>query len=108
MVGVIAGAVILNDRREVLLVRHAYGALNWKIPGGAGEPNESPVQTAPSEVLEEPNRATPIRLPFRRPNAEELEQVRPFGFNSFYNAAWSLRRRMTSHCSYASAASLVA
>lgn len=53
MVGVSAGAVILNERGEVLLVHHAYGVENWEIPGGAGEPDESPAQTAVREVFEE-------------------------------------------------------
>jgi 8-oxo-dGTP diphosphatase len=53
MVGVSAGAAIWNERGEVLLVRHTYGAMNWEIPGGAGEPGESPVETALREVLEE-------------------------------------------------------
>ena len=43
----------MNERGEVLLVRHTYGMLNWEIPGGAGEPGESPVETAVREVWEE-------------------------------------------------------
>ncbi|MGV3614312.1 MAG: NUDIX hydrolase [Fimbriimonas sp.] len=53
MRNVSAGAVILNGRGEVLLVRQTYGVQNWEIPGGAGEPDESPVQTALREVVEE-------------------------------------------------------
>lgn len=48
-----AGAVIFNDQGEVLLVHHTYGVKNWEIPGGGGEPNESPDETAVREVLEE-------------------------------------------------------
>jgi len=48
-----AGAVILNPLGEVLLVHHTYGVQNWEIPGGGGEPGESPVQTAVREVYEE-------------------------------------------------------
>lgn len=53
MNNVSAGAVIFNDRREVLLVHHTYGVCNWEIPGGGGEPGESPMETAVREVLEE-------------------------------------------------------
>lgn len=53
MRNVSAGAVILNVRGEVLLVHHTYGVKNWEIPGGGGEPDESPPQTAVREVLEE-------------------------------------------------------
>jgi 8-oxo-dGTP pyrophosphatase MutT (NUDIX family) len=48
-----AAAVILDERGRVLLVRHTYGRLNWELPGGAAEPNESIVQTALREVQEE-------------------------------------------------------
>jgi len=53
MKNVSAGAMIFNELGEVLLVRHTYGVRNWEIPGGAGEPDESPAQTAVREVLEE-------------------------------------------------------
>ena len=48
-----AAAFILDDRGGVLLVKHTYGHLNWELPGGAGEVNESPVETAIREVKEE-------------------------------------------------------
>jgi 8-oxo-dGTP diphosphatase len=48
-----AAAVILNDEGHVLLVKHGYGHLNWEIPGGGSEPNESPAETAIREVREE-------------------------------------------------------
>ena len=48
-----AAAVVLNDRGDVLLVRHTYGKLNWELPGGASEPGESIVETALRELREE-------------------------------------------------------
>jgi 8-oxo-dGTP pyrophosphatase MutT (NUDIX family) len=51
--GITAAAVILNSHGDVLLVKHAYGPLNWELPGGAAEHEESPTQTALREVLEE-------------------------------------------------------
>lgn len=48
-----AAAFILNDEGKILLVKHTYGHLNWELPGGGGEPNESPVDTAVREVKEE-------------------------------------------------------
>lgn len=53
MKGVSAGAIVLDREGEVLLVHHTYGVLNWEIPGGGGEPSESPVETAVREVYEE-------------------------------------------------------
>jgi len=53
MKGVSAGAIVLNSAGEVLLVHHTYGVLNWEVPGGAGEPGETPVETAVREVYEE-------------------------------------------------------
>lgn len=48
------GACVLFDETgRVLLVRHAYGRLNWEIPGGGAEPGESPDQTAVREIREE-------------------------------------------------------
>jgi ADP-ribose pyrophosphatase YjhB (NUDIX family) len=58
-----AAALILNRHGEVLLVRHSYGRLNWELPGGAAERDESPTETAVREVLEETGlRVTPERL----------------------------------------------
>lgn len=48
-----AAAVITDSEGRVLLVRHTYGKLNWELPGGAAEANESLEGTAVREVLEE-------------------------------------------------------
>jgi len=51
--GIAAAAVILDADRRVLLVKHSYGRMNWEVPGGAAEHDETPTQTALREVLEE-------------------------------------------------------
>jgi 8-oxo-dGTP pyrophosphatase MutT (NUDIX family) len=51
--GITAAALILDDQGRVLLVKHTYGPLNWEVPGGAAERDETPQQTAEREVLEE-------------------------------------------------------
>jgi len=48
-----AAAVILDGRGYVLLVKHSYGHLNWEIPGGGAEPDESVADTAVRETHEE-------------------------------------------------------
>jgi len=48
-----ASAVIVDDRGQVLLVKHTYGRHNWELPGGHTDPDESAAQTAPREVHEE-------------------------------------------------------
>lgn len=48
-----AASVITDDRGRVLLVHHAYGELNWEIPGGALEARESADAAAVREFLEE-------------------------------------------------------
>ena len=48
-----AAGVIVDDQGRVLLVKHAYGELNWELPGGGGEPGESAEETAHREVREE-------------------------------------------------------
>lgn len=48
-----AAAVIQDEAGRVLLVKHTYGKLNWELPGGATEPNESVEQTVVREVREE-------------------------------------------------------
>ena len=48
-----AAAVITDERGYVLLVKHSYGKLNWEIPGGAAEANETVADTAVREVREE-------------------------------------------------------
>jgi 8-oxo-dGTP diphosphatase len=42
--GTTAGAVILDGQGRVLLVKHSYGPLNWEIPGGAAELDETPTE----------------------------------------------------------------
>jgi 8-oxo-dGTP diphosphatase len=51
--GIAAPGVILNSHGHVLLVKHSYGPLNWELPGGAAERDESPTETSVREVLEE-------------------------------------------------------
>lgn len=48
-----AAAVIADDAGRVLLVKHAYGRLNWELPGGHAEPGESILTTVVREVREE-------------------------------------------------------
>jgi 8-oxo-dGTP pyrophosphatase MutT (NUDIX family) len=48
-----AAVVILDSTGRVLLVKHTYGKLNWELPGGRSEPNESVEDTARREVREE-------------------------------------------------------
>lgn len=52
-------AVVLNDRREVLLVRHTYAMRGlYMLPGGGYQLNEDPAEAAAREVVEE----TGVRL----------------------------------------------
>jgi 8-oxo-dGTP diphosphatase len=51
--GITAAGVIVDPAGRVLLVKHSYGPLNWELPGGAAEPDESPTETAVREVREE-------------------------------------------------------
>jgi 8-oxo-dGTP diphosphatase len=48
-----AATVILNTAGHVLLVKHTYGRLNWELPGGYAEADESIITTAIREVREE-------------------------------------------------------
>lgn len=48
-----AAAVIVDGVGKVLLVKHSYGRLNWELPGGGSEANESAQETAVREVAEE-------------------------------------------------------
>ncbi|MCW3055546.1 MAG: hydrolase [Chthonomonadales bacterium] len=48
-----AAAFIVDGEGRVLLVKHTYGRLNWELPGGIGEVDESPCETAVREVKEE-------------------------------------------------------
>lgn len=54
-----AGALILNGRRKVLLVQPTYKPY-WDLPGGCGEPFESPRDTVTREVKEELGIPLPI------------------------------------------------
>ncbi|MGI8549327.1 MAG: NUDIX domain-containing protein [Dehalococcoidia bacterium] len=48
-----AAAVIVDEAGRVLLVKHSYGKLNWELPGGGAEADESADETALREVQEE-------------------------------------------------------
>lgn len=48
-----AAAVILDAEGRILLVKHSYGKLNWELPGGLSEKDESAEETAKREVKEE-------------------------------------------------------
>jgi len=48
-----SASVILDDHGRILLVKHGYGELNWELPGGRGEANESAEDTARREAREE-------------------------------------------------------
>jgi ADP-ribose pyrophosphatase YjhB (NUDIX family) len=48
-----AAGIVFNTQGHVLLVKQSYGKINWELPGGAAEANESIVETAQREVKEE-------------------------------------------------------
>ena len=51
---VTAGAVIFNDRREVLLLKHRFRpGSGWGLPGGFMEPGEQPIDALRRELREE-------------------------------------------------------
>ena len=51
---VTAGAVIFNDKREVLLLKHRFRAgSGWGLPGGFMESGEQPIDTLRRELREE-------------------------------------------------------
>lgn len=50
-----AAAAIFDAAGQVLLVKHSYGKLNWELPGGAAEAEESIADAAIREVSEETN-----------------------------------------------------
>jgi len=48
-----AACAIFDGDGRILLVHHTYGRLNWELPGGRGEADEAPDETALRELVEE-------------------------------------------------------
>jgi 8-oxo-dGTP diphosphatase len=48
-----AACAIFDDEGRVLLVHHSYGRLYWVVPGGLGEVDEAPDESALRELVEE-------------------------------------------------------
>lgn len=48
-----AANVVIDGGARVLLVHHTYGPMNWELPGGLTEADETPAETAARELLEE-------------------------------------------------------
>jgi 8-oxo-dGTP pyrophosphatase MutT (NUDIX family) len=48
-----AANVITDAEGRVLLVHHTYGKLNWELPGGLREADETPAENAARELREE-------------------------------------------------------
>ena len=48
-----AANVVTDAGNRVLLVHHTYGQLNWELPGGLGEADETPADNAARELREE-------------------------------------------------------
>ncbi|XP_031352463.1 nudix hydrolase 10 isoform X2 [Photinus pyralis] len=79
MVGV--GAVVVNDKSELLVVRERYGFTNWwKLPGGYVEPAENIVDAAIREVYEETHISTEFHSMLTMTQAHE----RMFGCSDLY------------------------
>lgn len=70
-----AACAIFDDEGRVLLVHHTYGRLNWDLPGGLGEANEAPNETATRELLEE----TGVRADLDRLTGVYFEPEHEFG-----------------------------
>jgi len=72
-----AAAAVIDDTGRILLVRHTYGRLNWELPGGIREPDESFEETALRELREETGVRTTIEqltgLYYER--ADDLHQM---------------------------------
>ncbi len=48
-----ARAIVVDEKGEVLLVKHSYGSQYWYLPGGGVKRGESPEQAVRREICEE-------------------------------------------------------
>jgi 8-oxo-dGTP diphosphatase len=86
-----AACAIFDDEGRVLLVHHTYGRLNWELPGGVGEADETPDETATRELLEE----TGLRAELDRLTGVYLEPGHEFGpmLHFVFRCRWGAGQR---------------
>jgi len=86
-----AACVIFDGGGRVLLVHHTYGRLNWELPGGRGEADEAPDETALRELVEE----TGLRGEVDRLTGVYLEPGHEFGpmLHFVFRCRWDAAQR---------------
>lgn len=71
-----AGAVVINDQGQVLLLEHAFhGKHPWSIPAGWMNRGESPAEAAVRELKEETNLSATLREVVYLNGGKEYNQI---------------------------------
>ena len=58
-------AIIFNDKKEVLLVKHSYREVAWSLPGGYLKAKEHPTEGLEREIKEETGLVVSVDAPLK-------------------------------------------
>lgn len=93
--------VIVNDKSEVLLVKHTYRQTEWSLPGGYLKRGEHPLEGIEREILEETGLEVKIEKIFKTGHDAKSARLDMSCFGKFIGGRFIPSAEVSSHGFYA-------